>query len=265
MSSMSCDQIRERLSAYQDRELPSEEQAQVERHLATCASCARELAALAGLGRDLAVALEPGPPSHDELAARVIRGLHAPRARRRVPLALPVALAAAAGFLIAYLIFGHRAPSGPESDSRAALAHLTVATGPVEVRSRGETTWHALATGGGVERGSAVRTPLAVKCALVLRDGTELRVNGGTEVELAEARQLELRGGRIFTILRAFVMIRHSRIPRSGPRAASKAWAIWSTPQSSRWRATICRPIGSPSVVNPHGTEMAGLPTAEMK
>ena len=52
---------------------------------------------------------------------------------------------------------------------------------------------------------------------------------------------------------------------RLTPDACSNACAICSSPQSSRWRATICRPTGSPSAVNPHGTEIAGFPTSEMK
>src|SRR6185503_11596358 len=34
----------------------------------------------------------------------------------------------------------------------------------------------------------------------------------------------------------------------------------FNTLASPQARATICRPIGNPSLVNPHGTEMAGKP-----
>src|SRR5262245_24094669 len=169
---MSCVEIHERLSAYHDRELPAEEQTRVERHLASCSSCTRELAALGGLERDLGEALVPGGPSHAELAERVIERLHAERGQRRPRLGMAIALplAAAAGFLVAYLIFGHGATHRRESDSRPDFARLTVATGAVEVRDPGEASWRPLATGGGVERGSALRTPIAVKCALALSD-----------------------------------------------------------------------------------------------
>ena len=45
---------------------------------------------------------------------------------------------------------------------------------------------------------------------------------------------------------------------RSAGRIRSKARASRSTPTSSKRRPTICRPTGSPSGVNPAGTEIAG-------
>lgn len=47
--------------------------------------------------------------------------------------------------------------------------------------------------------------------------------------------------------------------------ACSKACAICNTPKSSRCRPTICTPTGTPSGVNPHGTEIAGCPVTVMK
>ena len=41
--------------------------------------------------------------------------------------------------------------------------------------------------------------------------------------------------------------------------ACSNAWAICSRLHSPRWRPTIWMPIGSPAVVNPAGTDIAGL------
>src|SRR2546428_10598203 len=43
-------------------------------------------------------------------------------------------------------------------------------------------------------------------------------------------------------------------------RARSNAAAAPRTPASSKRRPTICSPIGSPSLVNPHGTDAAGCP-----
>src|ERR1700693_2079284 len=48
------------------------------------------------------------------------------------------------------------------------------------------------------------------------------------------------------------------------PVACSNAKAICSTEKSSLLRPTICTPTGSPSEVNPPGTEAAGLPVAEI-
>src|SRR5262249_56807557 len=43
-------------------------------------------------------------------------------------------------------------------------------------------------------------------------------------------------------------------------RARSKAAEAGSTVTSSKRRPTICKPIGSPSFVKPHGTDAAGWP-----
>src|SRR4029453_8525354 len=43
-------------------------------------------------------------------------------------------------------------------------------------------------------------------------------------------------------------------------RARSKAAEALSTVTSSKRRPTICSPIGSPSLVKPHGTDAAGWP-----
>ena len=48
------------------------------------------------------------------------------------------------------------------------------------------------------------------------------------------------------------------------PVACSNACAARNTPRSSPQRPRIWIPIGSPSSVNPHGTETAGLPVSEI-
>ncbi len=52
---------------------------------------------------------------------------------------------------------------------------------------------------------------------------------------------------------------------RAWPVAASKACATPSSGQSARQRPTSWSPTGSPSGVNPAGTEMAGSPVAEIR
>lgn len=73
---MNCSEVKERLSAYHDGELPPEEAAQVAAHLADCSSCAEELASfehLSGLSRRLT---DPPVPAHlwDELQAQLDAG-----------------------------------------------------------------------------------------------------------------------------------------------------------------------------------------------
>lgn len=49
--SMDCKQVREQLGVYWDGELPAQEAARVEAHLAGCSSCRKELEFLRALGR----------------------------------------------------------------------------------------------------------------------------------------------------------------------------------------------------------------------
>ena len=50
---MSCDRYSPMISAYLDGELPEEDRRRLEKHLAACPACARELADLKGLTGDL--------------------------------------------------------------------------------------------------------------------------------------------------------------------------------------------------------------------
>ena len=54
-------------------------------------------------------------------------------------------------------------------------------------------------------------------------------------------------------------------VTRPCPVAASNACATPSSGQSPRRRPTSCSPTGSPSAVNPAGTEIAGSPVAEIR
>lgn len=184
---MSCAEIDDQLDAYVDQQLAAVDRAAVDAHLAACERCARAVVQLRALDHELASVLR----CRDRAAVvdRVLQGL--PRARARGPF---LALAAAAGFFLAYLIFGQHQPSRPEP----SLARLTVATGAVEARAaRG--TWQPLAPGSPLVAGSVLRTPPLVKCALDLQDGTELRLNGDTEITLLGLRQVALERGQVFT------------------------------------------------------------------
>ena len=72
MKLLTCASVRRRLTAFQDRELPTEEFFAVEAHLEGCPPCAREASALAELSADMREAF------HTAAADRVdLSGLHA--------------------------------------------------------------------------------------------------------------------------------------------------------------------------------------------
>lgn len=78
------------------------------------------------------------------------------------------------------------------------LAHLDVSTGAVEVREEGG-DWSPLATGGAIRAGAQVRTVGKAKGSFLCDDGSEVRLNAGTEVRFAAARRFELARGQIYT------------------------------------------------------------------
>src|SRR5216684_6374260 len=73
---MYCEQVQNLLSGFHDRELNSADRAAVEGHLATCTSCAAELAAIAELGEMARMLCEPEPPAGlwQQLAHRLAIG-----------------------------------------------------------------------------------------------------------------------------------------------------------------------------------------------
>ena len=79
-------------------------------------------------------------------------------------------------------------------------ARLGVATGgaAVEAKAPGAEDFTPLAAGSGVAPGAWIRTPLGVRAAFDFADGTELRVDGRSEVLIAGPRKAELRKGRVY-------------------------------------------------------------------
>jgi hypothetical protein len=111
---MSCTQFQGQLSSYLDRELGPQERSGIEAHLGSCGDCQRTLEALQAQSRDLESAFAPLRAESDVLAGRIVTAL---RAEPTPPAALrwfPLAVAAAAGFLLAAGVF-LAWPSGPSA------------------------------------------------------------------------------------------------------------------------------------------------------
>jgi hypothetical protein len=56
-----------------------------------------------------------------------------------------------------------------------------------------------MATGGSLPSGSRVRTGAAARCEIAMTDGSEVRLNENTELELGQARSLSITSGQVFS------------------------------------------------------------------
>lgn len=209
---MDCQSARELLSASVDGQLDEEQAAGLAGHVASCADCRAELAALRALDADLARAFAPQRAAAAAVADRAVTAWASPAATR-VPAAAPgrslgqLLLAAAAGFLLAAVIFRpwqgeavpvEQRPAGEGHVAELAVAELTVASGDVQVRPAGETAWQPLAGGGAVLAGHEVRTADDGRCELRTDGGTLVRLNSDTQLQFHSDRTVDVAQGQVW-------------------------------------------------------------------
>lgn len=205
---MTCEESQNLISARLDGELKDEDRARLDAHLSECAACRTVSEVTAAQNGDLSWAFAPRRRAARDLAERVIAELPR-RSSRRIPW-LPMLVSAAAGFAMAFGLF-HRQPavtisvraaSRPISQPAtqpAPIAQLALATGAVQFCCPGESQWSAMATGGGVPAGTRVRTGPNVRCEFHTTDGSDIRLNVQTQVELKSSREFELAGGEVWS------------------------------------------------------------------
>lgn len=125
---MNCQEARERLPALIDKELPPEEAAEVEKHLAGCAECAAEKGRQEKFTTSVKISLEGLKPS-DVFVKKVIdrlpevgsapagapTGPEAAAANRRTMIQIAVALAILAAALLAMWIIHLKRAGGAET------------------------------------------------------------------------------------------------------------------------------------------------------
>jgi len=209
---MECEEALSLISAEIDGESGTEGRAALEEHLARCSACREALSDLRRQDADLRQAFEPRRQAAQAVASRVIRRLSRPARLSWGGFPwLPMVLSAAAGFLVAVVIF-YRAGEGPAPSStstttatsaatstKGPTVELVVATGALEMQRPGQSAWEAMVTGGRIEAGTRVRTGKRVRCEFRTPDGSEVRLNGDTELLFRSMRRLELARGQVFS------------------------------------------------------------------
>lgn len=197
---MDCPQALNELDRLIDGELPAEARAAVEAHLADCDACRAVCANLRAADAELLRAFMIGRTAASLVADRVIEQLPSQAVRRRdwrswgAPL-----LAAAAGFLLAVLVL--RPPFGrrPAAMPAMPLARLALATGPTEMRAPAAEAWFACPPAGEINAGASVRTTDGARCEIEARDGTQIRLDSGTLIELPTAQCVKLAQGELYS------------------------------------------------------------------
>ncbi len=118
---------------------------------------------------------------------------------------LPILLSLAAGFLFAVVLFrpweksSHSTVVGPTPLAVATVAHLTVATGPVDVASLSQRIPFTCPAGGPIESGAAVSTGSQSRCELATTDGSAVRLDIDTKVNFEHSRTISMQQGQVWS------------------------------------------------------------------
>lgn len=217
---MSCADFEPRLNALVDGELAADDRAALDEHLASCEECRRTLEAIRAQHLHLEATFATQRRATEALADRIVLAARPRRGPSLFRLVSSGAGAAAAAVLLCITLFQQRQVAdlherltvaenscqalerqlhAPKVEAKLPVARLAVATGAVECRSTPQGDWEAVGPGRGLDEGSWVRTADRSKCSFDCADGTELRLNGATEIRLEKPRAVRLARGEIYT------------------------------------------------------------------
>jgi ferric-dicitrate binding protein FerR (iron transport regulator) len=215
---MDCEQSLTLITARLDGEIDRGESALLEGHLQECASCRTAADGLRQQDRALRQAFSSRRQAAAAVAERVVTRVRpAPRSTLHRFGWVAMLASAAAGFLLAVVVF--RPWQKPEPDPwqtveviggegrvwkapgqappKPDTAMLAVASQAVEMLAPGTASWQVLKTGGEIAAGARVRTGPMSRCEFRTADGSEIRLNAGTEILFNANRSVEVARGEI--------------------------------------------------------------------
>jgi hypothetical protein len=240
-----CERALNLVSARVDREIGPDDAAALNAHLADCPACRAAEDAFRLQDADLRRAFAPRRAAAERVAQRVIARLPAGPTwpLPRLPW-LTILLSAAAGFLLAVAVFRPWQPPPPAANPQPQAERnppqprptvvLALTTGAVEVLAPGQDAWKPLAGGSPVEVGSRVRTPPEVRCEFQTPDGTEVRLNGDTELAFRAPRQLDLARGQILANVLAGAVPFEVQVADATVTALGTQFDLWAQPAETR-------------------------------
>lgn len=221
---MNCQQSENLLSARLDGELAPEDAAPLQAHLDTCAACQSLAATMKEQDAQLRRGFAPRRIAAASFELKVPDTFNSRQTEReiKVPVTfswnwLPLGLAAAAGFLLAILIFRPwqkppqvqtaiarlssttQIPLTTQPGSIFSCGQLALATGKVEICPSNSSTWRPMETGGAVPIDARVRTGDGIRCEFQMADGSIVRLNQDSELRFAGSRHLELSSGQVWS------------------------------------------------------------------
>jgi FecR protein/Putative zinc-finger len=209
---MRCEEVLNQLNARADGELRPEDAAGLDAHLAECSQCRTAAEGLQAIDAELRRAFVPRRDAAARLAESAAAAVRASAGASvsigPPPLPAPglawgqAFLALAAGFLLAVAIFRpwqQRPVALDSSPQPEPIAHLAVASGPVEVRAAFQPTYLTCPVAAPIERDSIIRTGPTARCEISLDDGNALRLDCNTEIKLRESEVVEVNRGRLWS------------------------------------------------------------------
>ncbi|MBI2824062.1 MAG: zf-HC2 domain-containing protein [Planctomycetia bacterium] len=207
---MRCEDVLDQLNARADGELPANEAAALDAHLAECSQCRAAAESLQAIDAELRTAFASRRAAAARLAERAAAAVRA-SAGAPASIAPPAAesrwawgqaiVGLAAGFLLAVALFRPWQPKSvvtPTLPQREPIARLAVASGWVEVQAAGDIPAFMCPPSAPIGRDSMVRTGPTERCEISLEDGNALRLDCNTEVTLRESEVVEVNHGRLW-------------------------------------------------------------------
>lgn len=206
---MNCETAADLICAELDAELGASDRVRLDAHVAQCAACRETKETLRLQDAQLRRAFGPRREAAAAVADRVIEQVlvHDGGFRRRIRW-LQLTAAAVAGFLLAAVVLPLGATKKPLMTSHSStstdpqlpvVARLALSTGLIETTDTRVGPWSPLTTGAEIFAGSCVRTGPGVVCEFRMSDGSEIRLNAATEMQLTGGRNVHLTRGEAWS------------------------------------------------------------------